>query len=111
MALYTLGLNHQTAPLDVRERVTAQDARIAKEVKAYRATVAKRKAQLIAAREQQADVVQQRAAERAAIEAKLTTRKQLLASVQAEVQKPSDFARDSSSSARASESQTIPPPA
>ena len=73
--------------LDVRERVTAQDARIAKEVKAYRATVAKRKAQLITAREQQADVVQQRAAERAAIEAKLTTRKQLLASVQAEVQK------------------------
>ncbi|MCY7302228.1 MAG: hypothetical protein LH654_04170, partial [Thermoleophilia bacterium] len=73
--------------LDARERVTAQDARIAKELKTYRAQVTKRKQQLTRARGAQAEVVQQRAVERAAIEAKLATRKQLLSSVQEEVQK------------------------
>ena len=72
--------------LETTQRVTAQDSRIAKEVKTYRARVVRRKAQLTSARAQQAEVVQQRAAERAAIEAKLATRKQLLSSVQAEVQ-------------------------
>ena len=73
--------------LDATKRVTSQDARIAKELKGYRKQVAERKEQLIRARAQQAEVVQQRAAERAAIEAKLGERKQLLSSVQAEVQR------------------------
>jgi len=72
--------------LDATKRVTAQDTRIAKELKTYRTQAAKRKEQLIQARAQQAHVVQQRAAERAAIEAKLAQRRQLLSSVQAEVQ-------------------------
>ena len=72
--------------LEATQRVTAQDTRIAKEVKTYRTRVAERKAQLTSARAQQAEVVEQRAAERAAIEEKLATRRQLLSSVQAEVQ-------------------------
>ena len=73
--------------LEATQRVTAQDSRIAKELKTYRAQVRKRKEQLTRARALQAEVVQQRATERTAIEAKLATRKQLLSSVQAEVQK------------------------
>jgi cell wall-associated NlpC family hydrolase len=72
--------------LDATNRVTSQDARIARELKTYRKQVAQHKEQLIRARAQQAEVVQQRAAERTAIEAKLAERKQLLSSVQAEVQ-------------------------
>lgn len=72
--------------LEAKQRVTAQDSRIAKELKTYRTRVAKRKEQLARARAQQAEVVRQRAAERAAIEAKLAMRKQLLSTVQAEVQ-------------------------
>ncbi len=73
--------------LDARERVTAQDARIAKELKTYRVRVTKRNEQLTRARALQAEVVRKRTAERAAIAAKLATRKQLLSSVQEEVQK------------------------
>ena len=73
--------------LDATSRVTSQDARIARDLKTYRKQVAQRQEQLVRARGQQAEVVQQRAAERAAIEAKLSERKQLLSSVQAEVQR------------------------
>ena len=73
--------------LDLTSRVTQQDGRIVRELKTYREQVDKRKAELVTARAQQAEVVQQRAAEKQVIEAKLTERKQLLSSVQAEVQR------------------------
>jgi cell wall-associated NlpC family hydrolase len=73
--------------LDATSRVTSQDARIARELKSYSEQVAQRKKQLVLARAQQAEVVQQRATERAAIEAKLAERQRLLSSVQAEVQR------------------------
>jgi cell wall-associated NlpC family hydrolase len=73
--------------LDMTSRVANQDARIVRELKTYRERVTARKAQLVTARAQQAEVVQQRAAEKQAIEAKLAERKQLLSSVQAEVQR------------------------
>ena len=73
--------------LDATNRVTSQDARIARGLKTYRKQVARRKEQLSRARAQQAEVVKQRAAERASIEAKLAERKQLLSSAQAEVQR------------------------
>ncbi len=72
--------------LDATGRVTSQDAHIAKELTGYRKQVSQRKEQLIRDRARQAEVVQQRVVERAAIEAKLAQRKQLLSSVQAEVQ-------------------------
>jgi len=73
--------------LDLTSRVTRQDGRIVRELKTYREQVSKRKAQLVTARAQQAEVVQQRAAEKQVIESKLAERKQLLSSVQAEVQR------------------------
>ena len=73
--------------LDATRRVTAQDSRIALELKVYRTQVSKRESQLVRARAKQEEVVQQRSAEKASIEAKLAERKQLLSSVQAEVQR------------------------
>lgn len=71
--------------LDATQRVTSQDARIAKALKTYRERVAERKGQLVRARAEQTLVVEQRAAERSAIEGRLAERKQLLSSVQTEV--------------------------
>lgn len=73
--------------LDATERITAQDARIVKDLKGYRERVALRRKQLVSARAEQAEVVRQRAAEKSAIEARLSERKRLLASVQEEVQR------------------------
>ena len=73
--------------LDATSRITAQDDRVANELKTYRERVAVRKQQLAKARVQQVEVVRQRAAEKATIEANLAQRKQLLSSVQAEVQR------------------------
>lgn len=73
--------------LDATNRITTQDSRVANELKDYRAQVASRTTQLAGARVQQLDVVGQRAAEKAVIDANLTERKQLLSSVQAEVQR------------------------
>ena len=73
--------------LDATRRVTAQDSRIALELKVYRTQVSERESQLVRARAKQEEVVQQRSAEKASIEAKLAERKQLLSSVRAEVQR------------------------
>jgi peptidoglycan DL-endopeptidase CwlO len=73
--------------VDMSRRITRQDTRIVRELTAFRERVVERKAQLVRARARQAEVVQQRAAEKQAIEAKLAERRQLLSSVQAEVQR------------------------
>jgi cell wall-associated NlpC family hydrolase len=80
-------LNEIIDVLDATKRITAQDARIGKELKGYRKRVAVRRQQLAEARTDQAEVVRQRAAEKTSIEAKLSERRQLLSSVQAEVQR------------------------
>jgi len=79
-------LNEIIDVLDATERITSQDSRIAKELKGYRKRVVLRRQQLAKARTEQAEVVRQRAAEKEAIEGKLAERRQLLSSVQAEVQ-------------------------
>jgi peptidoglycan DL-endopeptidase CwlO len=71
--------------LETRERVADQDAAIVEQVHAYRTRVAQRAQQLWRARTEQANVVKQRAAERASIEAKLAERQRLLGSVRAEI--------------------------
>ncbi len=71
--------------LDRASRIAEQDARIVDQFRNYRTSVAAQKRQLAQARIAQAAVVRQRAAEKAAIEAKLGERKRLLASVQDEV--------------------------
>ena len=71
--------------IEFARRVAAQDALIAREAKALRERVAKREAELTAARGRQAVVVDQRAVEKRAIEAKLAERQRLLASVKDEI--------------------------
>jgi peptidoglycan DL-endopeptidase CwlO len=70
---------------DAVERVSEQDARIVREVRAFRTEVKRREAQLRKARAQQADLVAQRAAHRAQIEAQLAERERLLSSVRDEI--------------------------
>jgi cell wall-associated NlpC family hydrolase len=71
--------------LDAIQRVSKQDARILSVVKRYRKEVASRRARLQDAREQQADIVAQRAAEKSSIEGRLAERRQLLSSVKDEI--------------------------
>jgi cell wall-associated NlpC family hydrolase len=72
--------------VDVTQRIAEQDARLGRAAKALRERIAKRESQLAAARLRQATVVERRAAEKAAIEAKLAERERLLASVRDEIQ-------------------------
>ena len=71
--------------IDLAERVTAQDDRLVRDAESLRQRVAKRKEELVAGRARQAVVVQQRAAEKDAIEAKLAERQRLLGSVKEEI--------------------------
>ena len=73
--------------IDAANRVAAQDARLVRELKRYRSTVATKARQLDKARVAQAEIVRERTAEKQAIEAKLAERKRLLASVQGEVRR------------------------
>jgi cell wall-associated NlpC family hydrolase len=70
---------------DAVERVSEQDARIVREVRAFRTEVKRREAELRRARAQQADLVAQRAAHRAQIETQLAERERLLSSVRDEI--------------------------
>jgi cell wall-associated NlpC family hydrolase len=70
---------------DAIERVSEQDARIVREVRAFRAEVKRHEAQLKKARAQQADLVAQRAAHRSQIETQLAERERLLSSVRDEI--------------------------
>ena len=71
--------------LDVAERVTSQDARIVREAEALRGRVAKQEKELASARARQVVVVQERATEKQAIEAKLAEQQRLLSSVKDEI--------------------------
>ena len=71
--------------LDAVERIASQDARIVREAKTFRGRVLEREEQLTEARREQASIVAQLASEKAAIEARLADRQQLLASVKDEI--------------------------
>ena len=71
--------------IDLAERVTAQDDRLIREAESLRRRVAAREKELTAFRARQAIVVQQRAVEKNAIEAKLAERQRLLGSVKEEI--------------------------
>jgi cell wall-associated NlpC family hydrolase len=79
--------------LDRANRVADQDALIVGQFTHYRTNVAVLRRQLARARSTQATVVRQRAAEKAAIEARLGERKRLLASVRDEVRRLEDAER------------------
>ena len=78
-------LDDVIARLDAIERVSSQDTRILAEVKRFRKEVQTRRASLKDARERQAEVVAERAAQKASIEARLAERQQLLSSVKDEI--------------------------
>ena len=78
-------LDDVIARLDAIERVSSQDTRILAEVKEFRREVQTRRANLKDAREQQAQVVAERAAQKASIEGQLAERQQLLSSVKDEI--------------------------
>jgi peptidoglycan DL-endopeptidase CwlO len=71
--------------VDTIERVSEQDARIIREVRAFRTEVRRREAELERARAEQENVLAERAARRAAIQDQLAERKRLLASIKDEM--------------------------
>jgi peptidoglycan DL-endopeptidase CwlO len=71
--------------LDAIERVSHQDARVLGEVKTFRREVETRRARLQKAREDQARLVAERAAQKSSIESRLAEREQMLASVKDEI--------------------------
>lgn len=71
--------------IDVAERVAKQDATLARDARLLRARIARQERRLSAARARQAAVVEQRAAEKRAIEGRLSERQTLLASVKDEI--------------------------
>jgi peptidoglycan DL-endopeptidase CwlO len=71
--------------LDAIERVSHQDARVLGEVKTFRREVETRRARLQKAREDQARIVAERAAQKSSIESRLAEREQMLASVKDEI--------------------------
>jgi peptidoglycan DL-endopeptidase CwlO len=71
--------------VDAVSRVSEEDARIAREVRAFRAEIKRRKRELARARVEQAQVVAERAARRRLIERQLAERQRLLAQVKDEI--------------------------
>jgi peptidoglycan DL-endopeptidase CwlO len=71
--------------VDTVNRVSEQDARIATEVRAFRAEIKKREGELEQAQADQQRVVAERAAQKASIERQLAERRQLLSSIKSEI--------------------------
>ena len=79
-------LDDVIARIDAIERVSKQDSTILAEVREYRREVQTRRANLKDARVEQAERVADRAAQQASIEGQLAERRQLLASVEEEIE-------------------------
>ena len=71
--------------LDAVDRVSAQDARVLREVKGFRAQVIERRGRLQRAQKAQVQVVADRAAQRQSIEGQLAERQRLLASIKDQI--------------------------
>jgi cell wall-associated NlpC family hydrolase len=78
-------LDDLLARVETVDRVSDQDARIIREVKAFRAEMRRRKAELAKARVEQEQVVAERAERREAIEAQLAERRRLLATIKDQI--------------------------
>ena len=71
--------------MDAVDRVSAQDARVLREVKSFRAQVIERKGRLERAQKAQVTVVADRAAQRSSIEGQLAERQRLLSSIKDQI--------------------------
>jgi peptidoglycan DL-endopeptidase CwlO len=78
-------LDDLVSRVDTVNRVSGQDARVLREVKHFKASVARHKRQLAAAHGRQSALVQERAEAKAAIEGQLAERKQLVESIRGEI--------------------------
>ena len=71
--------------IDAVDRVSAQDARVLREVKSFRAQAIERKRRLERAQKAQAQVVADKAAQRSSIEGQLAERQRLLSSIKDQI--------------------------
>ena len=71
--------------IDAVDRVSAQDARVLREVKSFRAQVIERKGRLERAQRSQVQVVADRAAQRSSIESQLAERQRLLSTIKDQI--------------------------
>ena len=71
--------------IDAVDRVSAQDARVLREVKSFRAQVIQRKGRLERAQRSQVQVVADRAAQRSSIEGQLAERQRLLSTIKDQI--------------------------
>jgi len=71
--------------IDAVDRVSAQDARVLREVKSFRAQVIQRKGRLERAQRSQVQVVADRAAQRSSIEGQLSERQRLLSTIKDQI--------------------------
>jgi cell wall-associated NlpC family hydrolase len=71
--------------LDMVQRVGDQDAKVLKDVRQFRTEVKERRARLKSARERQAEIVSERASQKASIEGQLAERQRMLAGIQSEI--------------------------
>ena len=71
--------------IDAVDRVSAQDARVLREVKSFRTQVIERKGRLERAQKAQVSVVADRAAQRSSIEGQLAERQRLLSSIKDQI--------------------------
>ena len=71
--------------IDAVDRVSAQDARVLREVKSFRAQVIERKGRLERAKRSQVQVVADKAAQRSSIEGQLAERQRLLSSIKDQI--------------------------
>ncbi len=71
--------------IDAVDRVSAQDARVLREVKSFRAQVIERKGRLERAQKAQVEVVADKAAQRSSIEGQLAERQRLLSSIKDQI--------------------------
>jgi peptidoglycan DL-endopeptidase CwlO len=98
LALYTFGtpssleillgaksLDDLISRADTVSRVSAEDARILREIRAFRVEMKRREARLARARAEQEDAIAELAAQRRAIEAQLAERRSLLESIKSEI--------------------------
>jgi cell wall-associated NlpC family hydrolase len=73
--------------LDTVDRVSEQDASVLRQVRTFRGETKRRKAQLAKAQARQRQVVAERAAHKASVEAQLVARQRLLASIRSEIER------------------------
>ena len=71
--------------IDTVKRVSDQDAKVAREVRQFKAAVLRHKRELTKAHAEQADLVSERAARKADIESQLSERRQLVESIKSEI--------------------------